>query len=336
MTQSERENRVTPAIFPAGYVGSLLSHDFDELAHCARAWRHEYTKLTSGPFQGKTIQAHTAGLQLSLAAWSGGLLVRGAVPSGGRSFALLSAPHRSARINGRILEHEAVGTRSGRDELYFVGAPGTSMVVLTIEDRLLDRTLGMIFGSDWNELGGSTPVLRMRDATSARSSLRRLLAAMCRHPERLTEPGSAAMLEEQVLMALLSRLDLPADVVRPAERLRLARRADEYLRVNRSRPVSIAELCAATGARERTLHVACREHLGLPPAAYLRALRLHGARRDLRELGKGTTVTDTATRWGFFHFGEFAGAYRRLFGEAPSETARSGAGQRRTVQAQAV
>lgn len=333
MIEPARESRTAPAIFPAGYVGSLLTRDFDELADCARAWRHEYTKLTSGPFQGKTIQAHTAGLQLGLAAWSGGLLVRGAVPSGGRSFALLSAGHQSARINGRILEREAVGTRSGSDELYFVGAPGTSMVVLTIEDGLLDRTLGMIFGADWKELGGSTPVLRIRDAASAHASLRRLLAAMCRHPEHLTEPEAAAMLEEQVLMALLSRLDLPADVVHPAERLRLARRADEYLRLNGSRPVSIAELCAATGARERTLHIACREHLGLPPAAYLRALRLHGARRDLRELGSATTVTDTATRWGFFHFGEFAGAYRRLFGEAPSQTARGGAG--RTVRTQA-
>ena len=107
----------------------------------------------------------------------------------------------------------------------------------------------------------------------------------------------------------------------PAERLRVARRADEYLHANGWRPVTIAELCAATGARERTLHIACREHLGLPPGAYLRVLRLHAARRDLRELGPATTVTDTATRWGFFHFGEFSAAYRRLFGELPSRTA---------------
>jgi AraC-like DNA-binding protein len=88
--------------------------------------------------------------------------------------------------------------------------------------------------------------------------------------------------------------------------------------------VTIAELCAATGMAERSLHQACREHLGLPPIAYLRILRLHGARRELRDPDPTTTVTDTATRWGFFHFGEFAAAYRRHFGELPSQTLRPG------------
>jgi AraC family ethanolamine operon transcriptional activator len=183
----------------------------------------------------------------------------------------------------------------------------------------------MMFGADWQAIGGLSPVLRLRNREQVEAALRRKLAAMCRHPEHLTHPALAAQLEEELFHTLFSALDLPAEDVHPAERLRLARRVDEYLRAHRWRPVSISELCAATGARERTLHVACREHLGLPPSAYLRVLRLHGARRDLRALGPATTVTDTATRWGFFHFGEFAAAYRRLFGEPPSQTARAGA-----------
>jgi AraC family transcriptional regulator, ethanolamine operon transcriptional activator len=31
-------------------------------------------------------------------------------------------------------------------------------------------------------------------------------------------------------------------------------------------------------------------------------------------------VTAVATRWGFYHFGRFSAAYRRLFGEVPSAT----------------
>ncbi len=323
MSQSKREGQAAPGIFPAGYVGRMVTDDFDKLAYSARAWRQHYTKLSAGPFHGKVLQAHTPALQLGFVHFRSSLLVTGAVPAGGRTFALLPASGRTARVSGRVMENGTVGTRSDRDELYFVNAPDTTMMVLSIEHGLLDRGLAMIFGSDWRELGGNSPILRIKDADAAHAGLRRVLAAMYRHPEHLTRPESAMMLEEQVFMTFFSRLDLPAEHVHPADRLRLARRADDYLRSRQAEPVSIAELCAATGARERTLHVACRENFGLPPAAYLRTLRLHGARRDLRELGPATTVTETATRWGFFHFGEFAGAYRRLFGESPSQTVRA-------------
>jgi len=33
-----------------------------------------------------------------------------------------------------------------------------------------------------------------------------------------------------------------------------------------------------------------------------------------------TTVTEIATRFGFWHFGRFAGEYQSIFGEAPSST----------------
>ncbi len=295
------------------------------MAHYARGWNQRYTKLAPGPFTGKIIQASTAGMQLGLVAWGTSLLVTGAVPAGGRSFGLLAAPGHSARLSGRVLANGTVATRSDKDELYFISEPDARMVVLTIEHQTLDRALGMMFGADWHKIGGSAAVLRVRDPAALQASLRGKLAAMLRHPEHLANPALAAQIEEELFLTLFSRLDLPVEEVHPAERLRLARRADEYLREHSWRPVSIAELCAAIGARERTLHVACREHLGLPPGAYLRVLRLHGARRDLRELGQATTVTDTATRWGFFHFGEFAAAYRRLFGEPPSQTARAGA-----------
>jgi AraC family ethanolamine operon transcriptional activator len=46
---------------------------------------------------------------------------------------------------------------------------------------------------------------------------------------------------------------------------------------------------------------------------------MHLVRRALRESGPTeTTVTEIATRFGFWQFGRFAGAYKELFGESPS------------------
>ena len=52
--------------------------------------------------------------------------------------------------------------------------------------------------------------------------------------------------------------------------------------------------------------------------------RLNLVRRVLRELGPAdTTVSRVAGRHGFTELGRFAGEYRALFGESPSETLRT-------------
>jgi AraC family ethanolamine operon transcriptional activator len=57
------------------------------------------------------------------------------------------------------------------------------------------------------------------------------------------------------------------------------------------------------------------------PKRYLLLHRLHLARRALRQAEPDeTTVTDTATRYGFWQLGRFAVEYQSLFGESPSVT----------------
>jgi transcriptional regulator GlxA family with amidase domain len=89
--------------------------------------------------------------------------------------------------------------------------------------------------------------------------------------------------------------------------------------------VTLAGLCGALGVPERTLRADFRARFGLGPIAYLRRLRLNGARRALRR-GRAGSVAEAAAGWGFYHFGEFAAAYQALFGELPSETRRRSSG----------
>jgi AraC family transcriptional regulator, ethanolamine operon transcriptional activator len=63
------------------------------------------------------------------------------------------------------------------------------------------------------------------------------------------------------------------------------------------------------------------DSVAVGPKRYLLFRRLHLARRALRQASAdAVTVTEVATRYGFWHFGRFAGEYQSLFGEPPSST----------------
>ncbi|MEM7223517.1 MAG: helix-turn-helix domain-containing protein [Pseudomonadota bacterium] len=113
-----------------------------------------------------------------------------------------------------------------------------------------------------------------------------------------------------------------ADRSGAATRARAVDRALECLRARAEDALSISELCTAAGASWRTLDRGFRERFGIGPKAYLNRFRLGQVRSDLLRAGPEIAVADAANAWGFWHMGQFAKDYRRMFGELPSETLR--------------
>jgi AraC-like DNA-binding protein len=157
------------------------------------------------------------------------------------------------------------------------------------------------------------------DAAALRRLCLRLAGdgAACRRHENATGPKE---LETSLIRALFAQAEGATDFEPPPPSRALARRAEAWLRQNLAEPPSIASLCRALDASERTLHEAFRRHLDTTPKAYLKLLRLNAARHDLLRAEKARRVTDVALDWGFLHFGWFSQDYRRLFGETPSQT----------------
>ncbi|ACU38170.1 helix-turn-helix domain-containing protein [Actinosynnema mirum] len=104
---------------------------------------------------------------------------------------------------------------------------------------------------------------------------------------------------------------------------RTVRRAVAFIEANAGRDLSAAEIAAAAHVTPRAIQLAFRRHLGTTPTAYLRRVRLDGARAQLLAAEPGsTTVTEVALRWGYSRPGVFSTHYREAHGEPPSRTLR--------------
>jgi AraC-like DNA-binding protein len=145
-------------------------------------------------------------------------------------------------------------------------------------------------------------------------------------PDVLANPEVGRAMEQALVHALISCLaGGDAVEVRSAYRHHGAvmRRLEQVLQANSEGPLYMAELCTAVGVSYPTLRACCQEHLGMSPKRYLWLRRMHLAQRALRNASpETTTVTETATNYGFWELGRFSVAYHSLFGESPSTTLR--------------
>jgi AraC family ethanolamine operon transcriptional activator len=184
-------------------------------------------------------------------------------------------------------------------------------------------------------LGGFDPEERLAGRLAVTSSpaccraltthLEELLDRVEARPDLLAQPRTRRTVEEECVRRVLAVIAENAGGDRTAcwssNRERLVRRADDYMRARLGEePLSLLDLCRELDVSERTLHYAFREVRGLSPMAYFRACRLNAVRQELKTARDTATVQEIAQRWGFWHTGEFAAAYRRLFGELPSQT----------------
>jgi AraC-like DNA-binding protein len=145
-------------------------------------------------------------------------------------------------------------------------------------------------------------------------------------PEILALPEVARSLEQELVHVMIRCLDDGEALGMTAGGRRhdaIVARFEEFLEAHPDTPLYLTEICAGIAVSERTLRFACEEHLGMGPIRYLSLRRMHLVRRALLGADASTaTVTRLATDHGFWELGRFSVAYRKLFGESPSETLR--------------
>jgi AraC-like DNA-binding protein len=170
--------------------------------------------------------------------------------------------------------------------------------------------------------------LLVTPSPAAMAKLQRLHATAARlaegAPEVIAHPEAARGIEQALIEAMVDSLvsrDVRENTLALAQHAVVMRRFRRIVEQNPEYPLYIPEICKAVGVSSRTLQACCHEHLGMGPKHYLLLRRMHLAKRALRHSAPDRgSVTEIATRYGFWQLGRFAVEYQCLFGESPSAT----------------
>jgi AraC family ethanolamine operon transcriptional activator len=303
---------------------AATTRDIDEQAALLRGWNQTYEQISTGPFEGSFLEVDCAGLLLFREITSNALHQIGALPAGTIAVGVPIALRGNATFCGRPCNGAQLHVFSGNDAFEFFSPSGLDIAGFVLSE---DDLRSALTSDEWEMLLPTLkrPHLRPR-AHDAASHLRQTFADVCdvvaTGPNGIEEPMRLAAMSRAVKTALLTALcgseqnvfDVP-----PAKRARIVRKARDLVRDCPDHYQSVEELCRTLGVSRRALQQSFQDTLGLKPTAYLRAIRMNGARRAIKH---ARSVAEAATLWGFWHFGRFARDYRSMFGELPSETFR--------------
>jgi AraC family ethanolamine operon transcriptional activator len=238
------------------------------------------------------------------------------------------APTPGIFFNHRPLERNEIGLVRPHQEFQLMRPINFRCVIVFPEADTIDRRAQAMFGRTFSQIVGGGRVLMSSDRAIASCAER--LAAICREWTRApgaggdapAPTGSAEALGQRILDAVLGIVQPPEPIHGWSARERIVHQAWDIVEADEDGCVTVADLCLKLGVPIRSLDEAFQSCLGMTPKRFILGLRLNNVRRRLTHPRDDTTVSDAATLFGFFHFGHFSGQYRRLFGEAPSQTLR--------------
>ena len=294
--------------------------DFEVLTAETRAWNIELSKLDTGPFHGKIFQLISSDFLIGRGKFNGRLKQLGHPPVGFRTFTIPARPDfwmywRGWDVDGYNLMAFPFGS-----EIDTVSDPRFDIYTVSVWEETLFSLAEQLGFRGLETFLKTEEVLRCDPVRMDR--LRHCLHQSEAEAEK--QVPDAASTRNRVLVRLIDALctakgDTTSRTV-SFRRLNAIQTVNRFIFENPDEIPPIKDLCKITNVSKRTLEYAFQEHYGVLPKAYINSMRLNGARKQLRSALPGQlSISDAANAWGFWHMGQFAKDYRKLFGELPSE-----------------
>jgi AraC family ethanolamine operon transcriptional activator len=308
-------------------VADLHSRDAAEHAGRLTGWSLRIEQFSAGCFSGHLTVLQLDHVQIIRERTSQVLMKQGTAWPGALVFSLPMAASGHGHFNGHLLPFPYPLFNDGAD-LPVLMTPRYLDVAQLVMDR--QWLAGYFAGIGEHRLANDLAAARhFRVHMSADD-----LAAMQRVIAEVFDVGRTNAFDfaqsrselQGVLLRFVAEALTPGRSISMSfvtSQKKVADRALDLALSRRQDPPSIDDLCRKLGVSRRSLQDCFQDAFGISPSHFLRVARLNAVRRELKALaatGQRVSIGDVAASWGFWHWSRFAGHYRELFGELPSQT----------------
>jgi AraC family ethanolamine operon transcriptional activator len=309
---------------------TLKLKNADDLREATRGAELKIVQLAPGAFEGQVTHASIGDLSLSAGEFFPDIRARGVMnPELVTIGTMLDSSGEVQQWDYDVLPGDVVVfPRSVEQEGRFTGRSRYVTLTLSEEDLAAHAASegALQDPAFWTQIG------RFRRSPECRLWARKALAQKVAQAQQGSLPRSPEGIDffkRTLIEALLAGIidDMSERYEERHHRsAKLVRDVEDYMDAEAAdRPLHISEICSTLSVSRRTLHRAFHDAVGVGPVAYLRLRRLSAVNRMLTsDMLPGGSVTQTALEFGFGDLGRFAGYYRRIFHESPSETHRKG------------
>lgn len=305
---------------PEPFKIDLSFRDVDHFTEAVRAWDIDFMQLECGRFRAELSQIGCGDFSLGSAKFDRKLHQFGLPPAGGWTFVVPNYPEMQLQWRGQRLGQHQLMCFPLNGELESVSHRCFDIYTFTISERRVAQKLAELELPFDLLVGRELCNVDPRLILALRFQLGRMHALTA---ERVVAGQQALQAELDVLLGYVLSAWANASHQRQAAlspaQSQMLRRVVEYIKAHQCRPIRIAELSEYAGVSERTLQYAFKRKFQMTPKQYLQAHRLNGVRSSLLSRS-GASIADSASEWGFWHMGQFAADYCKLFGELPKVT----------------
>ena len=299
------------------------SSDLDHYRAQPGSWNTQLSQLGKDNFRSHIRSIEFPDLKVWDNRWGGACQGVGQSPDGWLMLGSIdTSDGADIRWCGRPLNERTFACTSTGRQIEFNTERQAHSVVILIRPRLMEQTCGSEAvefikthqGLCFDFLSGSALIELIVD----------LLRRYETQSHLLQQPAIVAGIRSNLLRALEECF---AGLFQQDESIPSIREAAVHAAVlhveQAGQKTSAWHMAQAAGVSQKTLELAFRECMGMTPGRYLKVARLNGVHHQLALSPEDElSVTQVLAEWGFTHPGRFAGDYRQLFNELPSQTLR--------------